>query len=298
MSIQNTLDARDDRYLKLVLGRMYGQTDDEIVQPLEDFDSPQDLYQRISEDGHPICPRCGTTYVDETHCEAQTGKRGQKKSTPPRLRNVGPRKDLPPAGNAAELFKERLEALLKIVELLQHVDESLYGKYFGRTYVETASVLRGSSWTDDEVVSLPDTVALTPSEIEATLIGVYALAGGQMDLLLEALHPDGLSASAGTREEIRQYVEGSRADGEKRDGLKVLAPNLAAWVRGGGTRQGRRPELSEMDHAVASITSKYRKEGLTDEEITRKLAHLKKEDGTRYTIKDVTDLGDLGLSWS
>jgi hypothetical protein len=298
MSIQNPLDARDDRYLKLVLGRMYGQDDDAIVRPLEDFDSPQDLYKRVSEDGHPICPQCGTTYVDETHCEARTGKGGQKKSTPPRLRSVGPRKDLPPAGNATELFKERLEALLKSVELLQHVDEILYGKYFGRTYVETASVLRGGSWADDEVASLPDTVALTPSEIEATLIGVYALADGQMDLLLEALHPDGLSASAETREEIRQYVEGSRAARDKRDGLKVLAPNLAAWVRGGGFHGGRRPQLSEMDHAVASITTKYRKAGLTDEEITRKLKHLEKEDGTRYTIKDVTELGDLGLSWS
>lgn len=83
MSIQYPLDARDDRYLKLVLGRMYGQDDDAIVQSLEDFDSPQALYQRIKEDRHPICPRCGTTYVDETHCEAQTEKRGQKERSSP-----------------------------------------------------------------------------------------------------------------------------------------------------------------------------------------------------------------------
>lgn len=178
------------------------------------------------------------------------------------------------------------------------MDESLYGKYFGRTNVETASVLQGGTWHDDKVVSLPGIVALTPSEIEATLIGVYALAGGQMDLLLEALHPDSLSATNETREEIRQYVEGSRADGDKRDGLRVLAPNLAAWVRGGGFRQGRRPELSEMDHAVATITTKYRKDGFTDEQIARKLALLEKEDGTPYSVKDVTELGNLGLSWS
>jgi hypothetical protein len=53
-----------------------------------------------------------------------------------------------------------------------------------------------------------------------------------------------------------------------------------------------------MDHAVSSITTKYRKDGLTDEKIARKLVHLKKEDGTSYSTKDVTELGDLGLSWS
>jgi hypothetical protein len=53
-----------------------------------------------------------------------------------------------------------------------------------------------------------------------------------------------------------------------------------------------------MDHEVASITTKYRKDGLTDEQIAAKLAHLKKADGTSYNVEDITELGDLGLSWS
>jgi hypothetical protein len=229
-------------------------------------------------------------------------KRVHEKSTP-RLRGVGPAKELPPAGNATELFKERLEALLKDAELLKHIDESLHGRYFARTNVETADVLHGYSpddegfWERDALIRLPGSVELSPSEIEATLISVYALAGGRMDLLLEALHPDPSSVGANTREEIRQYIEGSRPD-DKRDGLKVLARQLATWVRGSEVRRGMRSGLSEMDHAVASITTKYRKDGLTDEEITRKLTHLKKEDGTSYSTKDVTELGDLGLSWS
>jgi hypothetical protein len=230
--------------------------------------------------------------------ETNSGKKKARgKGTPPRLRDVGPRRDLPHAGNAAELYKERLEVLLKNVELLQHVDESLYGKYFGRTNVETASVLQGGSWTDDAVVSLPGTVARSPSEIEVTLIGVFALAGGRMDLLLDVLHPDSPSVGSDTWEEIRQCIEGSRPH-DKKDGLKVLARQLATWVRGGEVGTGRPAELSEMDHAVASITTKYRKDGLTDEEITHKVARLEKEDGTSYSIKDVTELGDLGLSWS
>jgi|SRR3712207_540362 len=67
----------------------------------------------------------------------------------PRLRGVGPAKELPPAGNATELFKERLEALLKDAELLKHIDESLHGRYFARTIVETADVLHDYS-PDDE----------------------------------------------------------------------------------------------------------------------------------------------------
>ena len=49
---------------------------------------------------------------------------------------------------------------------------------------------------------------------------------------------------------------------------------------------------------MASITTKYRKDGLTDEQIAGKLAQLKKEDGTSYSVEDITELGDLGLRWS
>jgi hypothetical protein len=229
--------------------------------------------------------------------ETRPAKKEISKKPPPRLRGAGPRKDLPPASNAAELFRERLEALRESVELLEHIKEGLYGKYFGRTNVERASVLHDGSWTDDAVVSLPGTIARSPSEIEVTLIGVYALAGGRMDLLLDALLADSPSVGSDTWEEIRQCIEGSRPR-DKKDGLKVLARQLATWVRGGEVGSGRPPELSETDHAVASITTKCRKEGLTDEQIAREFAHLKKEDGTHYSVEDITELGDLGISWS
>jgi len=230
--------------------------------------------------------------------ETRPAKKERPKGLPQRLRDAGPRKDLPPAANAADLFKERLEALRESVELLEHINEGLYGKYFGRTNVERASVLHAGHWTDDAVVSLPGTVARSPTEIEVTLIGVYALAGGRMDLLLEKLHLDPSSVDAKTREKIRQCIEGSRADRDAKDGLKVLARQLATWVRGGEVGTGRPSELPEMDHEVASITTKYRKDGLTDEQIAGKLTHLKKEDGTSYSVEDITELGDLGFSWS
>jgi hypothetical protein len=237
------------------------------------------------------------------------------------LRSFGPPKELPPAGNATELFKERLEALLESAELLKHIDEGLYGRYFVRANVETAPVFwpreRYSKnewdklceqydldpndkgfWDTDVVIKLPGGAALSPSEMEATLIGVYALAGGRMDLLLEALHPDSSNAGSKRWEEIRQYVEGSRAGDDKRDGLKVLARQLATWVRGSEVRPGRPPGLSAADHGVACFITHHRKHGLTDEEITRKLSQRTKEDGTSYSLKDITELGELGLSWS
>jgi hypothetical protein len=246
-------------------------------------------------------------------------KRGHEKSTPARLRNFGPPKELPPAGNATGLFKERLEALLKSAELLKHMDEGLHGRHFVRQDVDTVGVLlprellseemrkalseRYDHDPDDEhffdaaaVVKLPGGVALLPTETEAILIGVYALADGDMDRLLDVLHPDSSSVGAETREEIRQCIEGSRPD-DKKDGLKVLARQLATWVRGSEVRTGRPSGRSKADHAFACAITHYRKRGLSDEEIARKESHRTKEDGTSYTIKDIAELGDLGLSW-
>ncbi len=221
--------------------------------------------------------------------DANTGKNSIREKSTHRLREVGPAKELPPAGNATELFKERLEALLKDAELLKHINENLYGRYFDHTNVETADVRRADgTWETNALVRLPGRVELSPTEVEATLIGVYALADGRFDLLLEALHLDPSSVGAETWKELTG----------KRSSLKVAARHLATWIRGSEVRRGRPPGLSETTHAVASITTKCRKNGLTDEEITRKVAHLKKEDGTSYSIEDVAELGDLGLSWS
>ncbi len=116
--------------------------------------------------------------------ESRPAKKELPKTLPQRLRDAGPRKDLPPAANAADLFKERLDALRESVELPEHINEGLYGKYFGRTNVETASVLYHGHWIDDAVVSLPGTVTRSPSEIEVTLIGVLENAHAAVEAAL------------------------------------------------------------------------------------------------------------------
>ena len=238
-----------------------------------------------------------------------------------RSQTLGPSRELPPAGNATPLFKERLEALLESAELLEHVDEDLRGKYFVRTCVEKAPVFypreRYSKvewdklceqfeldpddkgfWDTSVLIRLPGGVALSPSEIEATLISVYALADGRMDLLLDALHHDKPPLGTETWEEIRQCIKGSKADGDKRDGLKVLARHLATWVRGSEVGPGKPSGLSEAEHGFACRITHYRKHGLSDEEIARRESHRKKEDGTSYSLKDITELGNLELTWS
>jgi hypothetical protein len=252
--------------------------------------------------------------------EANSSKKRVHEKSTPRLRYHGPRKELPPAGNATELIKDRLEALLKSVELLKHMDEGLHGRYFARQDVDTAAVLLPRELLSEErwkalseqhgldpdeehffdpnaLTILPGGVALSPSETEAILIAVYALAGGDMGALLGALHPDPSSVGAETREEIRQCVEGSRPN-NKKDGLKVLARQLAIWVRGSKVGRGRPAELSKADHAFALRITHYREQGLTDEEIARKESHRTKEDGTEYSKDDIAELGDHGFSWS
>jgi hypothetical protein len=288
-----------------------GYSKEDIVRKL-DFDTVEEMRTQLQKwdlPGWLVGEELGTNPTKKTR------KKGDY-----RARDLAPVNELPPAGNATELFKERLEALLESAELLRHMNENLHGKHFVRTNVEKAPVFwpreRFSKeeweavceqhelkpedkglWYENVLIRLPGGAKLAPSEIEATLIGVYALADGQMDLLLDALHPDSLPVRAETREGIRTCVEGSKADGDKRDGMKVLARQLATWVRGSKVDRGRPSALSKADHAFACRITHDRKHGLTDEEIARKESHRKKEDGTSYSVKDIAELGDLGLNW-
>jgi hypothetical protein len=243
---------------KLGFLRSQGGYSEEYIAKELDFDTVEDMRTQLQ---NWYLPGWLVGEESETNLNKKTRKKGDR-----RARNLAPVNELPPAGNATELFKERLEALLESAELLRHMNENLYGKYFVRTNVEKASVFwpreRFSKedweavceqhklkpedegfWDTNVLISLPGGAKRTPSEIEAILIGVYALADGQMDLLLDALHPDSLPVRAETPEGIRTCVEGSKADGD-RDGLKVLARQVATWVRGSEVGAGRPSVLS------------------------------------------------------
>jgi hypothetical protein len=270
---------------KFCVLRCQNRDSDEAIAKELMFDSVEDMLGRL--EGWQI-PGWLIGGESETNSTKKTRKKSDR-----RAQDLGPSKGLSSAGNATPLFKERLEALLESTELLEHMDEDLRGKYFVRTNVEKAPVFypreRYSKvewtklceqydldpddkgfWDTDVLIKLPGGVAKSPSEIEATLISVYALADGRMDLLLDALHHDKPPLGTETWEQISVCIEGSKADGDPRDGLKVLAQHLATWVCGSEVRRGKPSGLSKADHGFACRITHYREHGLTDEEIARR----------------------------
>ncbi len=310
MSLSNSENRNPYRTVGILcVLRDKGASDEEIIKTLK-FASVEEMHTQLDTWNVP-----GWLAGKEpnTSSRSTAGKKSGR-----RPQDLGSAKKLPPPSNATELFRERLEALLGSLEQLKHMDEDLRGSHFVRTTVDTAPVLLSRKDWPEEVwaaiskhyqldpnaksflatnahTKMPGGVAKSPSDLLATLISVYALAGGRMDVLLGALHADSSTVGTETWKEIKQCVEGSKTDGYKRDGLKVLARHLATWVRGGEVRPGKPTGLSVVDHGLARRIVQHRKDGLTDEEIVDRLSHFKKEDGTSYTGKDVANLGNLGL---
>jgi hypothetical protein len=121
-----SLSEQDERSPDQILAgffllRFHGASAGAIAKELR-FPSVEDMREQLSGWDMP-----GWVVGRET----DSGKKGVHEKGTPRLRGFSPGKDLPPAGNATELFRERLEALLKSAELLKHMDEGLHGRHFG-----------------------------------------------------------------------------------------------------------------------------------------------------------------------
>jgi hypothetical protein len=160
MSMPNPPDARDLRYLRLVNGRQRGLNEREIAE-LAGEQTPASFYERIREDGHPICPVCGTTYVDETHCETEPTKKGGRGR---KARRSGPVIELPPASNATPLFREKLDALAQDNEDLRHRNEKLQGDLFHHCDVWTdTSYFRREELPEEQWEFLAETHNLDPN---------------------------------------------------------------------------------------------------------------------------------------
>jgi hypothetical protein len=146
----------------------------------------------------------------------------------------------------------------------------------------------------DSVLVVPAGATPSPPEPLTTLIGVYALAGGDMDQLIQALHNGELSDEK--HEKIRKCVEGKKKlDGE--DGLQIVAERLAKLVYG-GEAIGAPPEgLSTVEHDAACYITQLRDEGHGDEEILTRLRNHRMADGSPLTRQDVSVLGNLRLRY-
>jgi hypothetical protein len=122
------------------------------------FTSPVDLYRQISHDGQPICPECGQTYVPSNHCVSFKGRDRNAKS-------FGESVKLPPAENAAGLFKHALDHLYKELDTLGGCEDFLQSKRFVSTRSVEGKRMALGAWQ-------------SPAEPLTTLIAVYTLLEG------------------------------------------------------------------------------------------------------------------------
>src|SRR5215217_4849956 len=90
-------DDRVLRYLRLCAERTHERTEDQIARDL-DFGSPAALYQKLNQDGFPVCPVCGETPAKPNHC-TRKGQRQRRAK-----RGTGQAVELPPAKRAETLF--------------------------------------------------------------------------------------------------------------------------------------------------------------------------------------------------
>jgi hypothetical protein len=148
---------------------------------------------------------------------------------------------------------------------------------------------------DDTYLRRPAGTARHPAEPETTLIGVYALVGGDMEQLLEALYPG--TPNAETREAIRKRVEGKKKP-DNIDGLRTIAGQLATLVRGQSLAGAPPPGLTPFEHDAACYITMLRDEKKhSDEEILAKLSNHRMADGSTPSMVDVQRLGNLRLRY-
>jgi hypothetical protein len=210
--------------------------------------------------------------------------------------------ELPPAAEAAGLFRSAVEGLLSEIDELSHLNETLQGErfigvasepwqdtyYFNRkatgiTQEEWEQLCRelGEDPAQEEFEVrtttgfTPQGASQTPTEPLTTLIAAYALVGkclepNEIQVLVESLHPD------------PQSIEEKRLRQALKD-LRARAGDVAKLVRGGKIRRGPSTEELSLRYAQAAFwISVYRqqeeaesdidqfliKEGFTKDEIS------------------------------
>jgi hypothetical protein len=314
--MQKNPDSRDFRYLQFVTDRMYGHSDKQIANKLVSG-PPTLLYRQLANDGYPVCPACGAAPIDKKHsCES-------KRQPGP---GTGKSSELPDTARASELIADTLRSLLASVADLEFrhersqdgrivgTDTFVGPSYLSRRYDWKGKVVENFSeeqwndlcarhgqnptvegfWVEGGGLKRAAGAARHPAEPLTTLIGVYALAGGDMDRLLETLYPG--TPTQETLEAIKKRVEGKKKS-DKMDGIKALAQQLATLVRGQVLRGAPPPGLTPVEHDAACYITMLREEKCSEEEIEKKLSNHRMADGSALSRADIQRLGNLRLRY-
>lgn len=137
-----------------------------------------------------------------------------------------------------------------------------------------------------------DGASPTPPEYLVAQIANYVLTGGDIEALLDALHP--------RPDEVDRRA--LYADDPKRPGpvvgLKTYAKRLSTVVCGGNVRSGPpSPPVSKEEHRVAAYVRERRNEGATDKQIVADLrGGALRPLSITITLAEVRRLGKLGLT--
>ena len=314
--MQKNPDSRDLRYLQFVTDRMNGHSDEQIANKLISG-PPTSLYRQLANDGYPVCPACGAAPIDKTHsCES-------KRQPGP---GTGKSSELPDPSLASELFADTLRSLLaRVADLEPRHESSQDGRivgtdtfvgslYLSRRDKRNGKVVENFSaeqwndlcarhgqnptvegfWVEGDGLKRAAGAARHPAEPLTTLIGVYALADGDMNRLLETLYPG--TPTQETLEAIKKRVDGKKKP-DKMDGLKALARQLATLVRGQELSGAPPPGLTPVEHDAACYITMLREEKFSDEEIAKKLSNHRMADGSGLSRADIQRLGNLQLRY-
>ena len=228
-----------------------------------------------------------------------------------RPRKSGTPQELPPARAAMALFQERIEVLGRAVEALPKLVEAFQGGRFVGTFVERIPMgpsrdevseeewewlcevlgpdpTSQGDWYPDMATPIEDPIDVShvPPQPLVMLIAAYTLAGGNMEELLKALHPNPPEVDA---EKLSRLLHAKKSEhGE--DGLCRKAQQLATFVRGGNTGRGAPPpDLSADEYVVACAITEFRERRWSEDRIYQTLVHLD------YTREKIADLGSLRL---
>jgi hypothetical protein len=226
-------------------------------------------------------------------------------------RKSGTPRELPPARAAMALFQEHIEVLGRAVEALPKLVEGLQGGQFVGTFVERIPMgpsrdevseeewewlcevlgpdpTSQGDWYPDLATPMEHPIDVThvPPQPLVMLIGAFALAGGNMEALLKALHPNPPEVDA---EKLSRLLHAKKSEhGE--DGLFRKAEQLATFVRGGNTSRGVPPPgLSADEYVVACAITECREQDWSEDRIYQTFTHL------GYTRGKIAHLGSLRL---
>ena len=280
------MDPRHRLYTQLLIGRQRrrdrDQADEQTARELG-FDSPLDLRKEVSR-YYAICERCGEEWPTVSHdCRAGAAPSEERRSA--RVR--GKTEELPSVKRAEPLFRAALGRLSRQLPWLERRVERRRGRRFIAAH-ELRGVVGESvcvysrqgigqgawqAWCEQrgldpeaDAHQLPydynaplEVPADYPPGPEWQLIATHLLSGGDIDGLVEVLHPHPLQVD---REKLKKEVTY----------LFRAAQRVATEVRGGSAGAGKRaPETTADEIRLARHIQTMRGRGFPDEWITEYL---------------------------